>query len=126
MAALLAFVMLLSACERNVATGDSSSSTVSKPVAASVKTGLATVNSMAISDDAVTAKTVVAAVSVGDGGKITACRIDELETDAKLKDGKISREKDGFLSCPVLSIVIKLPLMFSFRGQGGYNEKDRL
>lgn len=94
MAALLAFVMLLSACERNVATGDSSSSTVSKPVAASVKTGLATVNSMAVSDDAVTAKTVVAAVSVGDGGKITACRIDELETDAKLKDGKISREKD--------------------------------
>lgn len=91
-AALLALTMLLTACNGNVPQSDTSSD--SAPVAASVKTGLATVNSMAIADDALTAKTVAAAVTVGDGGKITACRVDELETDAKLKEGHILRERD--------------------------------
>lgn len=92
LAAVLALVMVLSACDRNVGTSDASN--VSTPVAAMVKTGLATVNTLAVSDDAMTVKTVAAAVAVGDGGKITACRLDELETDAKLHEGKISREKN--------------------------------
>ncbi len=91
-AALLALTMLLTACDGNVMKNETSSG--SAPVAASVKTGLATVNSMAIADDALTAKTVAAAVTVGDGGKITACRLDEVETDAKLKEGRILKEKD--------------------------------
>ncbi len=91
-AALLAFAMFLTACSPNVATDDKSE--VSTSVAAMVKTGLATVSSVAVADDALTDKTVVAAVAVGEGGKITACRLDELETDAKLADGKIIREKD--------------------------------
>ena len=92
MAMLLAFSLLLTACESNVAKGDGSE--VSAPAAAMVKTGLATVNTLAVSDDALTAKTVAAAVAMGKDGKITACRVDEIETDAKLKDGKITREKD--------------------------------
>ena len=89
---LLLLTALLSACSRNV--GDVENSDVSTPVAAMVKTGLATVSSAAVAEDALTDKTVVAAVTVGDGGKIVACRLDEIETDAKLNAGKITREKD--------------------------------
>lgn len=91
--AVLLLLALLSACKSNVPqTTDESETSVN--VAAAVKTGLGTVYSTAVSDDALTAKTVAAAVTVGDGGKITACRVDELETDAKLQNGKITREAD--------------------------------
>ena len=90
--AVLLLVTLLSACKSNVPQTDESETSMN--VAASVKTGLGTVYSTAVSADALTAKTVAAAVKVGDGGKITACRVDELETDAKLENGKITREAD--------------------------------
>lgn len=93
MAMLLAFSLLLTACESNIAKGKDGSE-ASAPAVAMVKTGLATVNTMAVSDDALTAKTVAAAVAVGKDGRITACKLDEIETDAKLKTGKITREKD--------------------------------
>ncbi len=92
LAAVFALVTLLTACDRNV--GKKDTTEPSQPVAAAVKTGLATVSSVAISDDALTDKTVVAAVAIGEGGKLTACKLDEIETDAKLNNGKITREKD--------------------------------
>ena len=92
LAAVLLFATLFSACSKNVGEHDDPGKTV--PAAAMVKTGLATVSSAAVADDALTDKTVVAAVTVGDGGKIVACRLDEIETDAKLNEGKIVREKD--------------------------------
>lgn len=93
LALLLALSMLLTACESNISKGNDAESSAS-PAAAMVKTGLATVNTMAVSKDALTEKTVAAAVTVGGDGKIAACKLDEIETDTKLSDGKIVREAD--------------------------------
>ncbi len=90
-AVLLALTMLLTACESNISKGEKAESST-LPVAM-VKTGLASVNTLAVSDDALTEKTVVAAVAMEKDGKIAACKLDEIETDAKLSDGKIVREK---------------------------------
>ena len=69
--------------------GDSSMGEV-----ASVNTGLSSVSSMSVADDTVTMKTTVAAVMVGENGRIRACQLDEMKTSATLREGKVLLDPD--------------------------------
>ena len=61
---------------------------------ASVNTGMSSVSSMNVAADKVTMKITVAAVLVGNDGRIRACQLDEMETSAVLRDGAIVPDPD--------------------------------
>ena len=67
---------------------------VSQNEVASVNTGLSSVSSMSVTDDTVTMKTTVAAVLVGDNGRICACQLDEMDATATLEEGKVVLSAD--------------------------------
>lgn len=61
---------------------------------ASVSTGLSSVSSMTVADAAARIKTAVAAVLVGEDGRIRACQLDEFETTATLREGEVALDPD--------------------------------
>ena len=69
--------------------GDTSSYAV-----ASVNTGLGSVHSMSVTPDNVTVKSTVAAVLMGEDGRIRACQLDEMVSKATLDNGKVVLDPD--------------------------------